>query len=223
MLTVNCPNCGAEVVFRSPALPVKVCGYCRTAVTRIDDGVRAAGEMAVLPFDVSPIRIGTRGSFDGQGFEVIGRVRWAWSDGAWNEWLLLFADGRDAWLGEAMGQFMLLFEKPLKGSLARVVSRLAQGGDAVIGEDAAIDGIDYQVADIKDATCVACEGELPFAAPAGWTVKSVDFRSATGACASFQHDGTEASLYTGRYVLLAELKPQDLRPLDGWTIPVFAA
>ena len=223
MLSVNCPNCGAEIVFRSPALPVKVCGYCRTAVTRIDEGVRAAGEMAVLPFDVSPIRIGTRGSFEAQGFEVIGRVRWAWIDGAWNEWLLLFADGRDAWMGEAMGQFMLLFEKPLKGSLAKVVSRLAQGGDAVIGEDATIDGIDYQVADIKDARCVACEGELPFTAPAGWTVKSVDFRSATGACASFQHDGKEASLYTGRYVRLAELKPQDLRPLDGWTIPVFAA
>lgn len=223
MLSVNCPNCGAEVVFRSPALPVKVCDYCRTAVTRIDDGVRAAGEMAVLPFDVSPIRIGTRGNFDGQGFDVIGRVRWGWSDGAWNEWLLLFADGRDAWLGEAMGQFMLLFEKPLKGSLARVISQLAKGGDATIGDKASIDGIDYQVADIKDAVCIACEGELPFTAPAGWTVKSVDFRSAVGACASFQHDGTEASLYTGRYVTLAELRPQDLRALDGWTIPSFAA
>lgn len=223
MLKVNCPNCGAEIIFRSPAFPVRVCDYCHSAVTRIDDGVRAAGKMAVLPFDVSPICLGTRGSFDGQAFDVIGRVRWGWSDGAWNEWLLLFANGDGAWLGEAMGQFMLLFEKPLEGRLAKVVSRLAEGGEAVIGEDATIDGIDYQVADIKDATCIACEGELPFAAPAGWTVKSVDFRSNTGACASFQHDGTVASLYTGRYVTLAELKPQDLRPLDGWTIPSFAA
>ena len=34
MLKVNCPNCGAEVVFRSAALPARVCDYCRTMLVR---------------------------------------------------------------------------------------------------------------------------------------------------------------------------------------------
>ena len=113
MLKVECPNCGAEVVFRSAGLPARICNYCRTMIVRSGEGVSAVGKAAELPFDVSPIQLGTRGRFEDHGFEVIGRVRWGWTDGSWNEWLLLFDDGSNAWLGEAMGQFMLLRERPL--------------------------------------------------------------------------------------------------------------
>ncbi|MCA1749738.1 MAG: hypothetical protein LC634_09510, partial [Sphingomonadales bacterium] len=56
MQSENCPNCGAEVIFRSPALPAVICGYCQATVKRIADGVEKVGEVAVLPFDVSPVQ-----------------------------------------------------------------------------------------------------------------------------------------------------------------------
>ncbi|MGF7151500.1 hypothetical protein FHS96_005166 [Sphingomonas zeicaulis] len=223
MLAVPCPNCGAEIIFRSPALPVRVCDYCRSAVTRIGDELRALGEVAVLPFDVSPIRIGTAGRFDDAAFDIIGRIRWGWSDGSWNEWLALFADGSHGWLAEAMGQFMLTRKRRLSDFQSMMIRRMAEGGQPEIGETETFDGERYRVADIKQARCIAAEGELPFATPDGWTITSVDLRTTTGAVASFQTDGRERGLYLGRYVTLGELRVTGLREIGGWTMPRFAA
>lgn len=223
MLAVNCPNCGAEVIFRSPALPVKVCDYCQTSVMRVGDEIRQMDKAAVLPFDVSPVKIGTAGRYDGHAFDVIGRVRWGWSDGSWNEWLALFTDGSHGWLGEAMGQFMMTRERPLADVRTQMIQRMAAGDRPRLGEEGELDGVTYSVADVKRATCIAAEGELPFVAPAGWTITSIDMRAPGGELASFQTDGEEPSLYTGRYVTLGELAPTGLREIAGWPAPRFAA
>ena len=221
MLKVNCPNCGAEVTFRSPALPSRVCDYCQTILVRSGSSVEPVGKAATLPFDVSPIQIGTMGTFDRVGFTVIGRVRWGWTDGSWNEWLLLFDDGSDAWLGEAMGQYMLLRHRPLAEVGAEVVDRLTRGETVKVGTEAPIGDETFILSDARAATCIAAEGELPFTAPAGWTIYSVDFRSRSGACASFQKDGDQSDFYLGRYVSLAELNPHNLRALEGWRPPAY--
>ncbi|MDB5721170.1 MAG: hypothetical protein JWP15_1788 [Alphaproteobacteria bacterium] len=223
MVKVSCPSCGADIVFRSAALPARVCDYCRTMVVRSGDDVSAIGKAAELPFDVSPIRIGTSGRFEAQDFEVIGRVRWGWTDGSWNEWLLLFADGSNAWLGEAMGQLMLLRERPVGDLHDKAIETLAAGGEVPVGTEAQVDGETLIVSDARHVTCIAAEGELPFTAPAGWTIFSVDLRSASGRCASLQRDGKEADYYDGRYVTLDELAPSGLREMDGWSLPVFKA
>lgn len=252
MLTVSCPNCGAAVTFRSAALPSRVCDYCQTVLVRRGDGVEAVGKSANLPFDVSPIQIGTTGRFDGHPFEVIGRVRWGWTvpseereagpwgsrdpaaaevspapaaplDGSWNEWLLLFGDGSHAWLGEAMGTFMLTRERPLGDLRSPAVNAIAEGQDVPIGTEGEVDGGALSVADARAATCLAAEGELPFAAPVGLTIFSVDFRSPSGVCASLQREDGMPSLYYGRYVTLGELEPRNLRAFEGWPMPAFAA
>lgn len=221
-LTIACPNCGADAVFRSAALPCRICDYCHTMLVRSDDGVRAVGEAAVLPFDVSPVAIGMRGMADGIGFQVIGRVRWAWTDGAWNEWLMLLDDGGHGWLGEAMGQFMLLREAPLKTARAKLLRDVINGEDARPGTAAEIGGVKMHVADARDVLCIAAEGELPFTAPPGWRVYSVDLKGPGGECASLQRDGASATFYLGRYVTLAELTPRGLRRFDGWSLPDYA-
>lgn len=221
MLRVPCPNCGAEVLFRSPALPSRVCDYCQTIVVRRGQDVEAVGKAAVLPFDVSPIQIGTRGRYDGQGFEVIGRVRWGWIDGSWNEWLLLFDDGKDGWLGEAMGQLMLLKERALGDMRSNAINALADGKPVELGMEAELDGEKLMVADAREATCIAAEGELPFPAPVGLTIFSVDLRSPSGACASLQREGEMPTLYAGRYVTLDEIAPTGLRAIEGWPMPAF--
>ncbi|TGX53525.1 DUF4178 domain-containing protein [Sphingomonas gei] len=222
-LHLPCPNCGADVVFRSPALPNRVCDYCRSMLVRSDAGVAKVGEVAALPFDVSPVQIGMRGRADDNGFEVIGRVRWAWTDGAWNEWLLLFDDGANAWLGEAMGQFMLLREQPIGKVRTRALREIANGKDARPGTEFQLDQEKMVVADAREVVCVAAEGELPFTARSGWRLYSVDLRGRHGQCATLQRDDQEVTFYKGRYVTLAELAPRGLRAIEGWTLPSYAA
>jgi ribosomal protein S27E len=194
-LHLPCPNCGADVVFRSPALPDRVCDYCQTMLVRSDAGVAMVGKAAALPFDVSPVRIGMRGRIDGKGFEVIGRVRWAWTDGAWNEWLLLFEDDGNAWLGEAMGQFMLLWERPFAKIRTQALRQIAKGGTAVLGTGIQFDNQKLTIADAREVVCIAAEGELPFTPRPGWTLYSVDMRGRNGECATLQRDAGEVTFY----------------------------
>jgi len=221
-LTVNCPNCGAEVVFRSAALPSRVCDYCRTLLVRSDSGVGVAGQSAAVPFDVSPVQIGMRGSDGGQEFEVLGRIRWGWTDGSWNEWLLLFADGSNAWLGDAMGQFMLLRERPMASVKSRTLRDIMRGKSVVPGQEVQVDQIKYQLSDMRDVVLLAAEGELPFTPKPGWRLTSIDLRGRGGECASLQFDTEEASFYAGRYERLSELAPRGLRRFDGWALPDYA-
>lgn len=218
-LHVPCPSCGADVVFRSPALPARVCDYCRTLLVRTDAGIAEQGHSAALPFDVSPVRIGMRGRADDRGFEVIGRVRWSWTDGAWNEWLLLFDDGGSAWLGEAMGQFMLLWERPFEPGRAAALDAVAAGRAATPGTKVRLGQAMMTIVDAREVLCVASEGELPFAAAPAWRLYSVDLRGPAGECACLQRDTRGVSYYEGRYVELAALAPQGMRVIEGWGMP----
>ncbi len=222
-VALPCPNCGADVLFRSAALPARVCDYCQTLLVRSDSGVAVAGKTAALPFDVSPVQIGMKGRADGAGFEVIGRIRWSWTDGAWNEWFLLFDDGSTAWLGEAMGQFMLLRESPMERAPIGILKTIASGGEVIPGHEVQIAKQKLFVGDARDVTCLTSEGELPFVPKPGLKLYSVDLRGRDGECVSVQRDEQGTSLYQGRYVTLAELQPRGLRVMEGWATPAYAA
>jgi hypothetical protein len=218
MPDLSCPSCGGIVPLRRAALAYAVCPYCQSLLLRDGADLRAVGKSAVLPFDVSPILIGTRGTVDHKGFEVIGRVRWGWRDGSWNEWMILLDDGSTRWLAEAMGTFMVLAEAPQARALP-LIQGFAQGGAIAPGAQVVIDGIHFTAADVKQATCLGGEGQLPFATPADWTVTSVDFRTTTGAVLSVQRDAHETGAWVGRYVDLVDLAPSGLRRFDDWAMP----
>jgi hypothetical protein len=223
MLDATCPNCGAPIRFRSNDLPVKVCDYCRTSVLRTGGNLQAIGKIAEVPDDVSPLQLGVRGRDDGQSFELIGRVRWRYADGAWNEWLALFDDGSTGWVGESMGRYMMLRELPAEQIPSGVVSYVQSGKPIKIGGEIKMAGTDYIVADAKDVTCVASEGELPFNAPLGLTATSIDLMTPDGECASIQKDQSgEVEAYVGRYMSLAELNATGLRSFEGWPMPATA-
>ncbi|MCC7394187.1 MAG: DUF4178 domain-containing protein [Sphingomonadaceae bacterium] len=223
MESAACPNCGAPLNWSSPALPVKVCASCRSTVVRRDGALENLGQAAILPFDVSPIQLGTQGSHDGVHFSVIGRIRWGWTDGSWNEWLLLFDDGSNAWLGEAMGDYMLTRERALDGLNLPQITAYVGGQTPNVGDVFDLDGTRYTATDIKTAQILASEGELPFRCGNDWSIMSADFRSTARKIASFQRDDDGASLYIGDVVSLADLKAWNLRSIEGWTPPSFQA
>lgn len=202
---------------RSIGLPYAVCAYCQSVIMR-GDVPQAVGKSAVVPFDVSPIQIGTEIHPEGASFTVIGRVRWGWSQGSWNEWLLRGADGSTRWLGEAMGDFMLLAENPaaLDQPLA---SEFSKGQPIATYATIDVDGTHFEATDIKEAKCLGGEGELPFPASLDWTMTSVDFRSIDGSAFNLQRDAQGTTAWLGSYCGLAALKPRNLRVLEGWKIP----
>ena len=102
-----CPSCGAPVLFHSAASIYAVCEFCRSTLLRTGEDLKNLGRMADLLDDTSRIQIGSEGTFRSRHFLVVGRIQLKYEAGLWNEWHILFDDGRSAWLAEAAGEYIV--------------------------------------------------------------------------------------------------------------------
>lgn len=209
-MTLNCPACGAEVDFKSKHSVFAVCSFCASTLVRHDVDLESLGKMAELPPDMSVLQVGTQGRYEGKAFELLGRLKIAWEDGTWNEWFALFEDGREGWLAEAMGFTMMSFAVEDTGKIPPL-SQISVGKTLQLGRNQR-----FSVDDVKDATCVGSEGELPFKAPKGRKAVSVDLSGPGATFANLEYSDDGVRLFIGRYAEFPELKLTNLRKPDGW-------
>jgi hypothetical protein len=223
-----CPSCGAEVAFKSNVSVYAVCPYCESMLVRTDVDVEAIGRMAALPDDMSPLQIGAEGRFEGEHFGVIGRLKVGWRDGMWNEWHILTDSGRRGWIAEAQGSWAVSFDvegglqDPLRQTIAERLAPPAHGDASTDarpvepGFEIVLDGTWLRAVDVKDATCLGSEGELPFAAPKGRRTLNIDFVGREGQFATVEIDGETYRAFMGTYVDWEAFGFANLRPLEGW-------
>jgi Domain of unknown function (DUF4178) len=236
MKNFNCPSCGAEVVFQSHVSVYAVCAFCSSMIVRHDIDVEAIGTMAALPDDMSPLMIGTEGVFQGQRFYIIGRLKIGWQDGTWNEWYMMAENGGRGWVAEAQGFYAVCFEtdEALPSDTAKTISRFLKDDNAQQGNDRAFDAriaslrgallgtylflnqLKYKVVDVKVATCIGCEGELPFMVSKGRKTLAIDLLGHHGEFGSIEIAQDKTRIYLGHYVDWNDLHCQNLRLLEDW-------
>ena len=204
----TCPACGAEVVFRSSISVSAVCPYCDSLLLRRGQDLEDMGKVAKLPEDMSLIQIGSSGKYQGSNFQIVGRLRVGWSDGFWNEWYALFDDGREGWLAEAQGNFMMTFRVETPKDLWPV-AKMYPGAKVKIGKET------LSVTDTKKCVCVGAEGELPILAAKGRESTSVDLQYGDS-FGTIEYAGDETRVFVGAYVELDAMKMMNLRELHGW-------
>ena len=217
----NCPNCGALIGTGVPGLPVVTCGSCNSLLSKAGDALSKVGEAGQVPFDVSPIQIGTRLTVGGARGEIVGRERWAHSGGFWNEWLLQFPTGEAFWVAEESGLYMIMTEVELTTRTANQLAELMKGFNAPIGKEVQVNKQKYTVADVKRIRCVAVEGSLPHTISANVARRSLDLRTRDKEVLTFQSDDTGQSLWRGAYYRLEDLEPAGLRRFEHWSTPSF--
>ncbi len=215
-MSLACPACGAGVKFRTQSAVSLVCSYCKQLLVRQNMNLEAVGKMADLQSqdEVSPLQLGTRGKFDGKLFDIVGRLRQSWEDGAWNEWYILFSDRTEGWLAEAQGFFMVSF-RDNKTTTAPPAPQ-----DLMTGQTVRIRGIPFKVDDIKASTCTGSEGELPFPAPVGRKSMSADLSTPEGTSfATIDFSANEGlAVYIGRFVEFDQLELRNIREIEGWPL-----
>jgi endogenous inhibitor of DNA gyrase (YacG/DUF329 family) len=206
-----CPNCGAQVEFKSAGSAVAVCGFCSSTLVREGEALRKIGEQSDLFEDYSPLQIGTSGKHSSITFTIIGRLQYRYGSddgGTWNEWYVLFDNATNGWLSEDNGKYVLSFDV------------------ADIGRSPPLDGLNagvtlslhntfFTVASVVQATLIAAQGELPASSAKTLATKQaftiVDLRSAQGEVATLDYSQTPPNLSIGRSADLNELKLQNLR------------
>ncbi|CAN5352404.1 hypothetical protein BH10CYA1_BH10CYA1_17350 [soil metagenome] len=209
MLTLSCPSCGANVDFKSKASLFAVCSFCKSSLVRQDMDLEKIGTISDLVDDLTPIQIGTTGTFSNEKFEVIGRLKVGYKDGYWNEWFAMLGDGRVAWLAEAQGFYAFCYpffdvSPPTKASLT--VGKTVDFGDKGI----------YEVDDIRDCKCVYSEGELPFNAQQGRASTSVDLSGFDKEMSTIEYAASETRVFLGAYQDFDAFQFKNLRHIDGW-------
>lgn len=210
MASYPCPSCGAPIEFRASFSVYAVCSYCGSTVVRTDREVSLIGKQADLPDEISPLQVGTKFSYRDERFELLGRTRIGWADGAWTEWFAQ-GQGRSAWLAEAQGFLALSFEQQVPPALT--------GAAPSLGAVIRIGAQSFRVSDIKQATCLGAEGELPFASPRGRSAVYYDMTSPDAAFAGLEIAGEERRCYVGEYVDFDALGFSALREVEGWSPP----
>ena len=106
-----------------------------------------------------------------------------------------------------------------EATLVHCHALLTSGNDAAEarpGFTVQLGGTTLRAVDIKLATCLGSEGELPFAAPKGRRTVAIDCIGRQGEFATLDHDGREAHAYVGRYLEWDAFRFSNLRPLEGW-------
>jgi DNA-directed RNA polymerase subunit M/transcription elongation factor TFIIS len=195
----NCPNCGALLTFKVGTSLVAVCDHCKSIVGRGDRGLETLGQVADLVQTLSPLEIGTRGSFAGLRFELVGRTQYHHpAGGVWDEWYAAFPNNRWGWLAETMGRFFLTFEEPPPPGLPRF-------DDIRLNERISLDGLTLQVAEKNTATVGSMAGEVPRRVLPGTPHPFADLSGPRSLYGTLDYSGPTPAVYLGREVTLDEL------------------
>lgn len=218
----SCPQCGTPTQGGLPGLPLVTCGTCNALLMVKGGRITNVGDSGTMPFDVSPLQLGAKLAVEGQRGSIVGRERWAWERGSWNEWLLDFGGGKFAWVAEEAGFYMVMGAIEPRADVTHRLTELGASGKSALGENVQLYNKRYVVADIKEVRCVASEGHLPEPVPTKFQRRSLDLRSKSGSVVTWQSDANSSGGWVGKYYRLCELSPDRLRRFDGWEMPTYA-
>jgi hypothetical protein len=170
---------------------VAVCAHCRSTVVFGEDAAEVVGRMSVLPETRSPLFVGASGEIDGRRFDVLGRVRYGWARGYWDEWFIGWQTGERGWLSEDEGEVAL--EDVGRLERAELDWRSVGPGDVVSAA-----GTDWRVTERGTATCEGGEGQLPFVVQAGQALPFLDLEAGDRVGTLERSEDGETLLFYGR-------------------------
>jgi LSD1 subclass zinc finger protein len=152
---INCGSCGAPLELRSAFTKSIVCQFCETTNLVDDKGINPTGKMAKISQARSIFAIGRTGTLKERKFEVLGRLRYGYDEGFWDEWFLQFDDGQCGWVTEEEGEISL-FNKDLLTSPIENIDKLR------VGQYVQVEDKKVFLTEISECSILGGEGELHY-------------------------------------------------------------
>lgn len=194
----NCPSCAAPLAVENRFSKLVVCSYCGQASLISDKGLDPTGEKAKLADFPSILSVGASGRIRSERFRVLGRLRYKYEDGFWDEWFLAMKKGKKVWLQEDEGEFVV-FEKE------RLTSPLAPFDDITVGSLIEVNGRQVFVTEKNRAVIAGGQGELSFRIAPGQVVNCVDGNS-QGRLVSVEFLPEEIDLSLGEEISVTDIE-----------------
>ena len=212
VLQANCPSCAAPVEFKAGSTIVLVCPYCRSAIARTDRGLQDLGKVAEIVESQSPLRLGLKGEYRGERFELTGRAQLRHElGGYWDEWYATFSGGWVGWLAEAQGNFYLTFYQPLPQGVSPPSYDRLQVGQPVSEIPSPTP---LMVVEKGIATSVAADGEIPYQLTPNEQSPFADLSGTNKAFGTIDYGIEPPWVFLGEQVSLADIGLADARPAE---------
>jgi hypothetical protein len=178
-----------------------VCNFCGASLFVRDTGVDLAGKTAKLADFPSRLSVGAHGKLKGQGFQVLGRVRYQNDDGYYDEWFLQLDNQRVGWVDEDEGDLTFTFKTRLTSPVPpfeqiRVGSFVPLGGDRLF------------ISEKGTATVVGAEGQVAMSSRPGQVVRYINGNAANKAI-RLVIDDNGIVLYTGEPLQFNDIQIQE--------------
>ena len=104
---INCPSCAAELDKKIKSTKHIVCEYCYSSLFFEDDSIQNLGVMAEVIDEPSILQLNIDFEYRGWNFVPIGRVRYDYGRGWWDEWYVMDTKGETKWISVDEGQIAI--------------------------------------------------------------------------------------------------------------------
>ncbi|MFH0902249.1 MAG: DUF4178 domain-containing protein [Pseudomonadota bacterium] len=175
-----------------------VCEYCNAAIYWDTEKILNAGKQAALAEGFTRLYRGAIGRIDKRQFQVLGRVRYSFGRGFWDEWYVELGDGTGGWITEDNHELCLEHQVEAAVDSFGSFRRLT------------IEGSEFVVEESGKAECLGVEGDLPLVITVGESYQFVDGSSPDGRLAmGIEYDQDPPSVFVGRWLAHSEVRLED--------------
>jgi DNA-directed RNA polymerase subunit RPC12/RpoP len=147
---INCPQCGYSLPIYFNYTKIIECPSCKSTIFLGDEVAKVIGEASVLSPEPSLIKLHETFEYEKRRFLPIGKIRYRYDRGFWEEWLLKRDDNQAFWLSIDEGDFALEKEEK-KNFLGSIDIETLKVGKFID---------DFLVSEMGFGECVGFEGEL---------------------------------------------------------------
>jgi hypothetical protein len=167
MQKMTCASCGAPLEVENQFIRSVTCKFCGAAyMVSGSDTLDQVGQTVSLADYPSRLNIGASGEVRGRSFKVIGRVRYAYNEGFWEEWQITWDDGAPPdWLEEDEGYWTVYKRDRIRGAVPSY-------DQVKVGQSVTINGRSVFITEKRTARMVGSEGQfssvLPLAGKFGY-------------------------------------------------------
>ncbi|MEL7472259.1 MAG: DUF4178 domain-containing protein [Planctomycetota bacterium] len=202
---MKCPNCAQEVEADRRAGHLVVCSACQSTILMDAKATRLAGRMAVLSAPRGPLAVGAVIDLNGETFTVLGRVRYGYSRGFWDEWYVRRENGKYAWISQDEENFTV--------QRLRDQGKVPEYATTSPGDIVRVLGHEFHVNEKDIAECEGAEGQIPFEVESGERTPFLDLSDGERFVSVEYAIGGAPRIFVGR-----RIQPTDLEVIaEGFT------
>lgn len=155
MQEMSCQNCGAALEIENQFIRSITCEFCGTSYM-ISGGsqLNMQGQGVSLADYPSRLSVGMRGIIKGREFTVLGRIRYRYDAGFWEEWQINWQDGSPPdWIEEDEGLWTLY-------TGGRVRAALPPYDEVSVGSNVSINNQSVFITEKRRGSVLGSEGQF---------------------------------------------------------------